>query len=57
MNQIYNFSLVPCSCYTEISLNPAPLEGVCTADPLPKHSLQKAFKILPEFWVILTKLP
>ena len=40
-----------------ISLNPSPLEGVCTADPLPKRSLQKDLKILLEFLVLLTKLP
>ena len=40
-----------------LSLNPSPLEGGCTADPLPKRSPQKGLEVLLEFWVLLAKLP
>ena len=40
-----------------MSLNPSPLDGGCTADPLPTRSLQKGLGFLLEFWVLFTKLP
>ena len=40
-----------------ISLNPFPLEGGRTTDPLPLHSFHYGLEFLLDFWVLRAKPP
>ena len=57
MNQILNPVSSTMLMLCRISLNPFPLEGGRTTDPLPRRSFHNGLEFWVDFWVLLAKPP